>query len=156
MKTDKERIVASFKKLLLFSGCFNIIFASPLILPYTYQWYLNLLSLLNSKFNLGGIPIPPVNDGLHALLINTAGIDLVLIGAIVLYSYFDPVNRIGIPLLNAVGRTLFFFIILYYCFEYNIARITLAFGVIDLLISFGFIFFYRKLKSLSHYEVNNL
>ena len=147
MKAEKEKVLSMFKKLILFSGLFNIIFAAPLILPFTFRRYLDLLSFLNSVLNFGGVPVSAVNDGIHALLINTAGIDLALIGSIVLYAYFDPENRIGILLLNAIGRTLFFFVIIYYCFEYDIARITLAFGVLDLFISSGFVFFYFRLRT---------
>lgn len=143
---NAEKTVSRLKALLLFSGLFNIVFALPLLLPCTYQWYLNLLGSINAMLGLGGLSITMPVDGVHALLINTAGIDLVLIGAIVVFASLDPVNRRTIPLLNAVGRTLFFIIIAYYIFAYNIARVILFFGIADILISIGFIYYYYKLN----------
>ena len=143
-----EKTIAHFRKLLLFSGLFNIVMASPLIFPSVVAWYFKLLWSVNNIFSLGGtMPIPP-EDGVSLLLINTAGIDLVLIGSIVIYASLDPVNRIGIPLLNAVGRTLFAGIIVYYCISYDIMRLILVIGIIDVLISIGFVYYAVKLKSI--------
>jgi len=153
MINDQDKIAASFKKLLLFSGLFNIIFAFPLAVPFAFQEYLDLLSSFNQRLQLGGLPIPPVGDGVHALLINTVGIDLILIGGVVLYAAYDPTKRTGIPLLNAVGRTMFFFIILYYIIAFNIARIVLVFGIIDVVISAGFIFFIWKLRARNRAKI---
>ncbi|NTV68284.1 MAG: hypothetical protein HGB06_11555 [Chlorobaculum sp.] len=71
-----------FKKLLVFSGLFNIVLAAPLIIPGFFKSYIKGICSLNDAMGFGGVrPVLP-EDGLSQLLINTAGIDLVLIGSI--------------------------------------------------------------------------
>ncbi|MCD4733955.1 hypothetical protein K8R78_06920, partial [bacterium] len=111
-----QKTITNFRRLLLFSGIFNIVLAAPLILPGVFAWYLRILGEFNALLNLGGVtPVPPT-EGIGALLANTAGIDLVLIGVIVIYASRKPLKRKGIALLNACGRTLLAFIVGYYCF----------------------------------------
>jgi hypothetical protein len=143
-----EKTVKQFRKLLFFSGIFNIIMAFPLIFPLIYKKYFQLFWTMNQFLNLGGKqPIPP-GEGINALLINTAGIDLVLIGVIVFYSGFDPLRWKFIPFANAIGRTLFATIIVYYCIVFDIARLALVIGEIDVFISAGLIYFLLKLSKL--------
>ncbi len=135
-----------FKKLLIFSGLFNIILAFPLIIPSFFKSYIYFIYHLNELVGLGGtMPVLP-EDGLSQLLINTAGIDLVLIGSIVLVSAIDPVKFRLIPLLNAIGRTLFAVIIVYYVFIYDIIRFVLVVGIIDIFISMGFVYFLVQIR----------
>jgi hypothetical protein len=132
---NKEIFERRYRFLLLFSGLFNILFAAPLLLPHISNYYLSLLSLLNDMMRLGGASFTyPAND-VHSLLINTAGIDLVLIGVVVLICSRRPLQNNRIILANAVGRTLFFFVILYYVIAGNLLRIVLLFGIIDIFIS---------------------
>ncbi len=133
--------VRQFRKLLIFSGLFNIILAFPLIIPNLYRYYIDLIYHLNEALTLGGVKPDIQDDGLSQLLINTAGIDLVLIGSIVLVAAIDPIKFRLIPLLNAVGRTLFAAIVVYYVVSYDIIRFVLLLGAIDVLISMGFIYF---------------
>ncbi len=144
-----DKTVKQFGKLLFFSGAFNIILAFPLIFPVIYEKYFQLLWATNQFLNLGGKQLIPPKEGINALLVNTAGIDLVLIGVIVFYSGFDPIRRKFIPLANAIGRTLFAVIIVYYCIVFNIARLVLVIGGIDVLISAGFCYYLIKLRKLS-------
>ncbi len=147
MYDDKTtRTIVHFRRLLLFSGAFNIVLAAPLIPPSVYEWYLEFLWKVNSLLGLGGVRPLPLTEGIYALFVNTAGIDLVLIGAIVLYSAFDPVKRIAIPALNAGGRTLFAGIVVYYCVSRDVMGLILVIGIIDVLISCGFMYFIVKLK----------
>ena len=133
--------IKRFKKLLIFSGLFNIVLAFPLIFPTFFKSYIDFLYYLNELIGLGGVrPVLP-EDGFSQLLINTAGGNLVLIGSIVLVSSIDPIKFRLIPLLNAIGRTLFAVLIVYYVFVYDIARFILVFGIIDILISIGFVYF---------------
>ena len=85
-------------------------------------------------------------DGLSQLLINTAGIDLVLIGSFIIVSSADPVKFRMIPLLNAIGRTLFASVVVYYVVVYGILRFVLIIGVIDVMISIGYIYFLVKTR----------
>ena len=133
--------IKRFKKLLIFSGLFNIVLAFPLIIPGFFKSYINFIYYLNEAIRLGGVkPVLP-EDGLSQLLINTAGLDLILIGSIVLVSSIDPIKFRLIPLLNAIGRTLFAAIIVYYILVYDVLRFVLIIGIIDILISMGFVYF---------------
>jgi len=143
---NMDKTVKQFRRLLFFSGTFNVVLAFPLILPVIYEKYFKFLWVVNQFFGLGGKQLIPPKEGINALMINTAGIDLVLIGAIVFYSGFDPIRRRFIPLANAIGRTLFAAIIVYYCIAFDIARLMLVIGGIDLLISAGFSYYLIKLR----------
>lgn len=141
--------IRHFKKLLIFSGAFNIVLAFPLIIPELFKSYINFIFYLNEAIRLGGVkPVLP-EDGLSQLLINTAGIDLVLIGSIVLVSSLDPIKFRLIPLLNAIGRTLFAVIMVYYIIIYDIVRFVFIIGIIDVLISLGFIYFLVQTREMS-------
>ncbi|NTU92515.1 MAG: hypothetical protein HGA56_00705 [Chlorobiaceae bacterium] len=139
MSSAIDKNLERFKGVLIFSGLFNLVLAAPLMVPGLFKQYLELFWALNSALRLGGHgPVVPA-DGVYALLVNTAGIDLVLIGCFVLYAAGDPAGRRFIPLANAVGRTLFAGIITYYVIVHDIPRIVLLIGGIDLFISVLFV-----------------
>ncbi len=136
----------NFSRLLIFSGVFNIVLAAPLILPEFTAVYFSFLWDVNLFLSLGGTaPIAP-QQAVNALLVNTAGIDLVLIGIIVIYAGLAPAKRLFIPVINAAGRTLFAGIIVYYIYTYNIAHIIALIGAIDLIISIGFVYFTLRIR----------
>jgi hypothetical protein len=138
--------LARFRALLLASGVFNIVVASPLVLPWTYGPYLEFLSALNRRLGLGGVPLAGTSNPAHALLINTAGIDLVLIGLIIVYAAGRPLERLVIVGLNAAGRTAFFGVVAYYVVTRDLPGIVMVFGLLDLAISLGFAHFLRKIR----------
>jgi hypothetical protein len=135
------------RKFLIFSGLFNIIFAFPLIIPGFADNYLEVMTQLNHLLGLGNQGYADAQNATHALLISTAGIDLVLIGSIIIYASFDPVRRKGLLILNAAGRTLFFLIIVQQMLYNGLMPLFLVFGIIDALISVTFVVIYRQLKT---------
>lgn len=143
--TDSNKNITNFKKLLKFSGLFNIVCAAPLTLPCTCEAYLSLLNYINLKLNLGGTLTSLPQSPLHAFFINVAGVHLVLTGIIIIHTSKSPEKNYPLAIMNGIGRTLFFFIILYLTYTYSIACIWLFFGLIDLLISCGFIFYSLKI-----------
>lgn len=107
--------MTALRRLLWLSGGFNVTLAAPLALPWT-------------------LPAP----GGPALLANTAGIDLVLIGLFVLYAARDPSRRRFIVAANAVGRLAFAAVVGYQVLTADVARIVLLIGGIDVVIALGF------------------
>jgi len=148
--TDKT--LNQFRNLLRFSGMFNIISAFLLIIPVVYEYYLLFFNDINFALGLGGQPVSIPTNPLNALLINTAGIDLVLIGAIILVVSKNPLKNRTIILLNGIGRLLFAFIIAYYVFAADLIRIIVVFGFIDVAISIGFLYYLRKTRIEKIYE----
>ncbi|MBS5413633.1 MAG: hypothetical protein KHY35_23495 [Bacteroides thetaiotaomicron] len=140
--------VVQFKQLLRFSGTFNIIGAFLLIIPKVYESYLFFFNHLNYSLGLGGNSISIPSDIFHTLFINTAGIDLVLIGIIVLLVSKDPLNRINrlIILCNGIGRSVFAVIIGYYAISQELIRIFVVIGAIDFLITVGFMYYLLRTK----------
>jgi hypothetical protein len=69
-------------------------------------------------------------------------------GVFVLYAARDPLLRWFIPAANAAGRSIFFGVILYYVVVYDIARIVLLIGLVDVLISGVFGYYLFSLRSL--------
>ena len=146
MSGTNEQRTMQFRAFLMFSGLFNIVLATPLMVPEVYRNYLNFLWRLNGFLSLGGQqPVPP-SGGVTALLINTAGIDLVLIGIFVLYAAGDPLRRWFIPAANAVARSIFATVIMYYVVMYDIARIVMLIGAIDVCISGVFAYYLITLR----------
>jgi hypothetical protein len=141
-----DNTIHRFSLLLRFSGVFNIVSAFMLIFPIAYEAYLKFFNYLNLALNLGGKPVTIPENPLHALFINTAGIDLVLIGVIVLVVSKNPLKNRKIILFNGLGRILFAFVILYYVLVADVIRIIMVFGVIDVFISIGFLIYLYKLK----------
>jgi hypothetical protein len=142
------QLLQMFRWLLGFSGTFNIAMAAPLIVPQVYKQYFALLSALNERLALGGDSLVAPPDGINALLINTAGIDLVLIGVFVLYAAMDPIHRWFIPAANAVGRTAFAGVVTYYAVVHHLARFVFALGLVDVMISIGFVYYLYRLRQL--------
>lgn len=140
--------VIQFKRLLRFSGTFNIIGAFLLIIPNVYESYLFFFNRLNTSMGLGGDSISIPADIFHTLFINTAGIDLVLIGIIVLLVSKDPLSQTNrhIILCNGIARSIFAVIIGYYAFNQDLIRIFVIIGGIDFLITVGFIYYLLRTK----------
>lgn len=143
-----DKSLKQFKNLLRFSGIFNIVSAFLLIIPVVYEYYLLFFNDVNAALGLGGQPVSIPTNPLNALLINTAGIDLVLIGAIVLVASRKPLRNRKIILLNGIGRLVFALIIAYYIFVADLIRIIVIFGLIDVIISIGFLYFLRKTRNI--------
>lgn len=142
------KTVKQFKNLLQFSGVFNIASAFLLIIPVVYEYYLLFINDINFALGLGGQAVSIPTNPLNALLINTAGIDLVLIGAIVLVVSRKPLKNRAIILLNGIGRLLFALVITYYVFAADLIRIVVVFGLIDVFISIGFLYFLNKTRDI--------
>jgi hypothetical protein len=141
-----DRRVARFRGVLIFSGLFNILLAAPLMVPEYYRNYLSFLWTLNGMLSLQGKePVVPTG-GIGALLVNTAGIDLVLIGIIVLYAAAKPLSRRFIPAVNGFARMVFAGVVYYYVSVYDVAHIVLVIGIIDLLISSVFVWYLIALR----------
>lgn len=134
------------RKVLLFSGYFNIVFTLPLAIPVISNYYLIFLNGINNTFHLGGNLIHIPHNPLYSFFINTAGIDLTLIGLIILYAAKDPVKRKGLVLLNTIGRMFFVGIVIYYVYMNNIAPITIFFAMIDFILIIIFFYFLYHLK----------
>lgn len=145
----KSANVIRFKQLLRFSGIFNIVAASLFILPKVYEYYLSFYNSLNASLGLGGHSITVPTDAFHSLFINTAGIDLVLIGVIVLLVSGDPLNKTNraIILCNGIGRSVFSVLIVYYAVYGQLIGIFVFIGAIDLLITSGFLYFLHITKN---------
>ncbi len=147
-----HRTERNFSILLFASGVFNIVMAAPLAVPGLSAHYFSLLWRINELFGLGGKePIAP-DEGINALLVNTAGIDLVLVGAIVFYAGFAPMRRQFIPWANAIGRTVFAGVIVYYVLAFDIMQLVLVIGALDVMISAGFIYFLLRIRHLNRGE----
>jgi len=143
-----DKTLNQFRNLLRFSAVFNIVSAFLLIIPVVYEYYLLFFNDINYALGLGGQPVSIPTNPLNALLINTAGIDLVLIGAIILVVSKNPLKNRTIILMNGIGRLLFALIIAYYVFAADLIRIIVAFGIIDVTISIGFLYYLKKTVTL--------
>lgn len=141
-----DKTLTQFRRLLRFSGLFNITSASLLIIPVVYEYYLLFINDINFILGLDGQSVSIPINLLIALLINTAGIDLVLIGSIILFVSKNPLKNRTIILLNGIGRLMFAFIIAFYVFAADLIRIIIVFGLIDVAISIGFLYYLRKTR----------
>jgi len=139
-------IESNFSKLLIFGGIFNITLALPLAFPGSVTPYFQFMWFINQWLGLGGIEPTVALAPINAFFVNTAGIDLVLVGVIVIYSGLAPLKRKLIPIANAAGRTLFTILVAYYTMIFDLIQIIAIIGAIDLLISAGFVYYLLRLK----------
>jgi hypothetical protein len=144
---ETQKRIGSFRRLLLFAGLFNVSLAFPLAVPPLLGPYLGALSALNVALGLGGEALQIPAPGAPAMLANTAGIDLVLIGSLVLYAARDPERRRFIVLANAAGRLVFALLVAYYVLVLDVAKIVLIIGGIDVALGVGFLYFLRHTAS---------
>lgn len=149
-----NKTLKNFKILLKVSGLFNMTVAFLFIFPFTYEYYIEFFNIVNESFYLGGSLITIPTDTFHSLFINTAGIDLVLIGSFVLLASIDPLSKISksIIIFNGAGRFLFSIIIVYYTITKGMIGIFVVIGMIDIIITSGFIFYLNKLSK--QYNIN--
>lgn len=147
----ETKTIIHFKRLLRFSGLFNIILAFPFMIPHLYKHYLELYNTINTNLMLGGNNITIPSDPFHILFIHTAGIDLVLIGTFVLLASINPLGKLEklIILINGIGRVLFFCITSYYFITKGLIGIFAVIGVIDLIITSSFLYYLHKTKNYS-------
>lgn len=103
---DDRRII-SFRKWAFGAGMFNVIVAFPLSMPFLCEKYLAVFNSLNQALGLSGRELRPPAEGANLLLINTAGLALCLAGMTLIYASFDIKNRMILPFLNALVRTIF-------------------------------------------------
>lgn len=134
----------TLRRLLTFAGVFNILLASPLVVPCLIGPYLGALSSVNALLALGGKPLEVPAAGAPALLANTAGIDLVLIGVLVIYAALDPRRRSFIVVANAAGRLLFALVVAYYVLRFDVARLVLGIAGIDVALGLAFLYLLRR------------
>lgn len=148
--------IIQFKRLLKFSGIFNIVGAFMFIIPHAYEAYLSFFNQLNTLIGLGGKNISIPTDIFHTLFINTAGIDLVLIGSIILLVSRNPLDRVNrsIILANGIGRSIFAVIITYYAINNGLIQILVVIGAIDFFITVGFIYYLYKTRNVTNKDVS--
>jgi uncharacterized membrane protein len=138
--------VKNFKKWIISAGVFNMVAAFPLSMPFLYKPYYSMFNYLNSALNLGGKELIAPVEGVNMLFVNTSGLALFLVGMVLIYASKNVKERIEIPLLNAVVRFVFAFVLFYYVFVENIAGILIVIAVIDLIIVIAFSFYIFELK----------
>jgi len=136
----------SLKIWVVAAGLFNIIAATPLAIPKYFEGYYALFNSLNRLLNLGGNPLIPPTDGANMLFVNTAGLALILVGILLLYSAFDLKRRLFIPFANGLVRLVFSVVLTYYILAENVAHILISIGAIDLLLGVVFVYYYFKLR----------
>ncbi len=133
--------VRAFQRFARFGGLFNIIAAVPLATPWTMDVYLRLIGGLNRSLGLGGTLWLDVNHPVHRFLVMTAGIDLVLVGVLVLWAAHVPVQRKSLFVYNAAARLIWTAFMIYFVVVFNLWPIFLVFGLTDIVISIVFLRF---------------
>jgi membrane-bound ClpP family serine protease len=97
---------------------------------------------------LGGQHVKSPVDGVHALLINTAGLALVLVGLMLIYAAGNLKERMGIPVLNGIARLIFSVLLVYYLIAEDIARILLLLALIGIVIAGAFFYHVYRIKMI--------
>jgi hypothetical protein len=129
------------------AGVYNLATSALLAVPGLFTRVYTSVNRLNDALALGGGSAEPPQDGLTQLLVNTAGIVLCLLGALLIYASRDLPRRSGIPLFNVVGRVLFAGLVVYYVAAWNLPRIALGMALADLLIAAAFLVLLRPAGS---------
>jgi hypothetical protein len=143
-QTASGNTSGSFRVWVIVAGVYNILNSFAMMVPFLNKSYYRMLS--GSSRMLGGADILPAADAANMLFVNTAGLVLVLVGAMLLYAARDLKNRSGIPLLNAVGRTVWAVLVIYYTFTQDLPRLFLTFAAIDIIVAAAFYYYVLKAK----------
>jgi hypothetical protein len=142
--TASDKTSRSFRVWVIVAGVYNIANSFAMMVPFLNKSYYSMLSSLSRM--LGGGDILPATDPANMLFVNTSGLVLCLVGGMLLYAARDLKNRSGIPLLNAVGRTIWLLLVVYYTFTKDLARLFLIFAAVDITIAAAFYYYVWKAK----------
>jgi len=143
-QTASGKTSKAFNTWVIVAGVYNILNSFAMMVPFLNKSYYRMLSSSSRVF--GGAEILPAADPVNMLFVNTAGLVLVLVGAMLLYAARDLKNRSGIPLLNAVGRTVWALLVIYYTLAQDLPRLFLTFAAIDVTIAAAFYYYVWKAK----------
>ena len=80
------------------------------------------------------------------LIVNMAGLAVLLIGLMLIYASADLEKRRGIPLLNGICRLIFSILVVYYVATEDIARMLLGVAMIDFVIGGVFLYYLFELR----------
>ena len=136
--------MSAFCKWVLGAGVFNLVAAFPLAMPFSYRGYLALLDALNTSLGWDGRALTPPEDAFGMLAVNTAGLALALVGAMLIYTAANLEARAGIPLMNAIARLIFTGLVVYYVLIADLARVILIIALIDAVIAAAFLILYSE------------
>lgn len=128
------------------AGIFNAVAGFPLAAPFLSKHYIVLLNDLNTLSGLGGKELKPPDDGAMMLIVNMAGLAVLLIGLMLIYASADLEKRRGIPLLNGICRLIFSILVVYYVATEDIARMLLGVAMIDFVIGGVFLYYLFELR----------
>jgi hypothetical protein len=131
------------------AGIFNIAVAFPLANPFTSRYFYSCLNGLNRSLKLGGEQMR-IPNGNEALMSNTVGLALTLVGSLLLYAAADLPARIGIPLLNGLIRVAFALEVAYYVTYSNVAHVFIGIAVIDVIIAAAFFYLSWRIMQQAH------
>lgn len=143
-QTASARTTRAFRVWVIVAGVYNIVNSFAMMVPFLNKSYYRMLSSSSRMF--GGGEILPAADPVNMLFVNTSGLVLVLVGAMLLYAARDLKNRSGIPLLNAVGRTVWAVLVIYYTLAQDLPRLFLTFAAVDVTIAAAFYYYVWKAK----------
>jgi hypothetical protein len=136
----------SFKRWVFGAGAFKVVIGLPVALPFLYEQCYRLFDTLNSALGLGGAPLVPPAEPANLFLVHIAGMEVFLVGIILLYASRNIKERTAIPLSNAVVHGLFVFLVLYYVMARGVARILLSFAAVDAVLSIVFLYYVFMLR----------
>ncbi len=131
------------------AGIFNIAVAFPLANPFTSRYFYSCLNGLNRSLQLGGEQMR-IPNGSEALMGNTVGLALTLVGLLLLYAAADLPARIGIPLLNGLIRVAFALEVAYYVTYSNVAHIFIGIAVIDVILAAALFYLSWRIMQQAH------
>lgn len=143
-QTTSGKSSRAFRIWVIAAGVYNIVNSFAMMVPFLNKSYYRMLSGSSRMF--GGAEILPAADPVNMLFVNTAGLVLVLVGAMLLYAARDLMNRSGIPLLNAVGRTVWAVLVIYYTLAQDLPRLFLTFAAVDIIVAAAFYYYVSKAK----------
>jgi hypothetical protein len=143
-QTASAKTSGAFRVWVIVAGVYNILNSFAMMVPFLNKSYYRMLSGSSRMF--GGAEILPAADPVNMLFVNTAGLVLVLVGAMLLYAARDLKNRSGIPLLNAVARTLWALLVIYYTIAQDLPRLFLTFAAVDIIFAAAFFYYVSKAK----------
>ena len=137
-----------FRKLVLWTGIFNIIAYVPLSCPYTLKIFVDTMTGLSQTLGLGGSMLSLPLSVNNLLMINLLGVIIVFLGIFLIIASFDIENRAWFVFWEGLIRIIVFLVIVYFVLFKSAAHIMVLFGVIDLIIGIIYMYYIFTIEGL--------
>lgn len=114
------------------------------------KWFFEVTSRMEHTFFGNDAVLTFPTDPMHQLLIHGFGAGVIILGATLVYSYKQPERFLPFIFFDSLGRLLYGATMVYFVFTYDLARMVLVFGLIELSFAISYLYASWYLNQRQH------